>query len=80
MKIFVKAKANAKENKVTPPLLKLIPDVKEQYIVAVKAPPKEGQANEAITILLSKHFDVSRSQVRLISGATSKNKVFEIKI
>lgn len=79
MKIFVKAKANAKENKVTPPPLKLIPDVKEQYIVAVKAPPKEGLANEAITVLIAKHFGISRSQVRLVSGATSKNKVFEIK-
>jgi len=79
MKIFVKAKTGAKENKVTPPLLRLIPEAEECYTVSVKERPVEGRANEAITKLLAEHFKVSRSQVRLISGATSKRKVFEIK-
>ena len=79
MKIFVKAKTGAKENKVTPPLLKLMPETEEYYIVSVKERPVEGRANEAITKLLAEHFEVSRSQVLLISGATSKRKVFEIK-
>lgn len=79
MKIFVKAKANAKENKITPPPLKLIPEEKECYIVSVKERPIEGMANEAITKLLAEYFKIPRSQVRLVSGATSKRKVFEIK-
>ena len=78
MKIFVKAKTGAKENKVTPPLLKLIPETEEYYTVSVKERPVEGRANESITKLLAEHFKVSRSQVRLISGATSKRKIFEI--
>ncbi len=79
MKIFVKAKTGAKENKVTPPPLRLIPNVEECYTVSVKERPVEGRANEAIAKLLAKHFKVLRSQVQLISGATSKRKTFEIR-
>ena len=79
MKIFVKTKTGAKENKVIPPSLKLIPDVEPLYIVSTKERPVEGRANEAIVKLLAKYFGVPRSQVRLISGATSKRKVFEVR-
>lgn len=87
MKIFVRAKAGAKEDKVTPPQLKLefVSPAPSQgsdgasYTVSVKELPKEGRANEAVARLLAKHFNVPRPQVRLVSGATSKRKVFEIK-
>lgn len=80
MKIFVKAKTGQKENKVTPPPLKLIrdTDTEEYYVVSVKECPVEGRANEAITKLLAEHFGVSRSQIKLVSGAISKKKVFEV--
>ncbi|PIP50724.1 hypothetical protein COX11_02610, partial [Candidatus Berkelbacteria bacterium CG23_combo_of_CG06-09_8_20_14_all_41_73] len=39
---------------------------------------KEGAANKALIALLSKHFDVAKSQVKIISGLTSRNKVVEI--
>lgn len=79
MKIFVKAKTGQKEERVTPPPLRLVPDDEEWYTVSVKERPVEGRANEAITKLLAQHFEVPRSQVRLVSGATSKRKVFDIK-
>lgn len=78
MKIFVKAKTGQKENKVIPPPLKLMPDEEEWHTVSVKERPVEGKANEAIARLLAEHFEVSRSQVHLTSGATSKRKIFEI--
>ena len=78
MKIFVKAKTGQKEDKVVPPPLKLIQDEDERYTVSVKERPVEGRANESITKLLAEHFGVSRSSVRLVSGATTKRKVFEI--
>lgn len=78
MKIFVKAKTGQKENKITPPPLKLIRDEEECYTVSTKERPVEGRANEAITKLLAEHFGVPRAQVRLMQGATSKRKVFEI--
>lgn len=47
-------------------------------IIYTKAPAIEGRANEAATKLLAKHFGVAPSKVKLLHGATSKHKVFEI--
>ena len=46
--------------------------------VYVKAPAIEGQANAAAIKLLAKHFKVASSKVKLVRGATSKYKIFEI--
>lgn len=46
--------------------------------VYVKAPAIEGRANLAAVKLLAKHFGVVSSKVRLVRGATSKYKVFEV--
>lgn len=78
MKIFVKAKTNAKENKIIPPPLKLIDGLEEWYTVLVKETPIEGRANEAIIKLLAEYFKVARYQIKLVSGAKSKTKVFKI--
>jgi uncharacterized protein len=81
MKIFVKAKAGSKENKIVPPLPKLFSNedsVKEYYTVFVKEPPKQGKANEAIVKVLAEYFKVSKNSVSLVSGVSSKKKVFEI--
>ncbi|MDO4661035.1 MAG: DUF167 domain-containing protein [Candidatus Saccharibacteria bacterium] len=48
------------------------------YIIYTKAPAIEGRANAAAIKLLAKHFGVSQSQVKLVRGATSKHKVFNI--
>ncbi len=87
MKIIVKAKPKAKEEKVervTPHQISLNLKFGEGaemdvYKVSVKEPPVDGRANEAITKALAKHFGVSLSQVRLVSGARGKKKIFEIK-
>ena len=84
MKIFVKAKAGAKEEKVIPPMPKLWANEdknspeKEWFTVWVKEPPVQGRANIAIGKALAKYFKVSPSQITLVSGHTSKQKVFEI--
>jgi|CXWL01.1.fsa_nt_gi uncharacterized protein YggU (UPF0235/DUF167 family) len=83
MKISVKAKTRAKEEKVeqlTQPTLGFAGEAPETliYRVSVKEPPVDGKANEAIARVLARHFDTSLSQVRLLSGHTSKQKVFEI--
>jgi len=71
MKIFVTAKPNSKLEKVE--------QISEnQFMVKVCEPPVKGLANEAIAKALSEHFNVSRSQVSLISGFSSKQKLFEI--
>lgn len=45
------------------------------YMVHVRAPPRKGKANAAITKLLKKHLGCS---VALVRGHTSNRKVFEV--
>lgn len=71
MKIFVKAKPGAKKESVE----KVDAN---NFIVSVKEPAKEGRANWAIERALARHFKVSPSQVRIISGQKSRQKVVEI--
>ncbi|HUZ93187.1 MAG TPA: DUF167 domain-containing protein [Candidatus Paceibacterota bacterium] len=71
MKIFVKVKPNAKEERV----LK-IDDA--HFSVAVKEPAKEGRANWAVERTLAKYFNVPISCVQIVSGHASRTKVVEI--
>jgi uncharacterized protein (TIGR00251 family) len=47
--------------------------------VAVTAPPDQGKANKAILEVLRKTLELKRSQVELLSGATSREKRFVIR-
>ena len=71
MKIFVKANPNSKNETV-----EQIDEI--HFAVAVKEPPKNNRANEAIAKALAKHFGVVPSRVRLVSGFSSKQKMFEL--
>ena len=71
VKINVKAKPNSKHEKVE--------KVDEQnYIVSVKEPPKKGKANNAIRNALAVYFKIGSSNVRIVSGHSSRNKIIEI--
>lgn len=48
------------------------------FKISVKAPPVDGKANEAVVRSLAYYFDVPFSQLKLVSGHTSKNKIIEI--
>jgi len=50
----------------------------DDYVVRVKALPREGKANEAVIKLLAEYFRVSRSSVRITSGLSCRNKIVEI--
>ncbi len=71
MKIFVKAKPGAKEEKV-----EKIDDI--HFAVSVKEPPVQGKANQAIIKALAEYFTVPSSNVRIIAGLTSRQKIIEI--
>lgn len=70
MKVSVIAHPNSKNPRVEKDLL-------DQLHVYVKEPPIEGKANNAVVESLANYFKVPKSTVRLISGAKSKNKLFE---
>ena len=44
----------------------------------VRSAPVEGKANAELTAYLAKQFGVPRDRVRLIAGATGRNKTIEI--
>lgn len=71
MKIFIKVKTVAKHNAV-----KKIDN--SHYAVSVKEPPIQGKANQAIIKTLAKYFGVKKSNIKIISGLTSKQKIVEI--
>lgn len=71
MKIQVKAKPGSREEKV-----EKLED--GSFVVWVKELPIQGKANIAILKVLATYFKVSPSEVRLVSGFSSKQKVFEI--
>lgn len=47
-------------------------------VIYTKAPAVEGRANLAAINLIAEHFKVPKSRVKLVRGATSKWKVFEV--
>ncbi|OGF66500.1 hypothetical protein A3I27_00710 [Candidatus Giovannonibacteria bacterium RIFCSPLOWO2_02_FULL_43_11b] len=71
MKIFVKAKPGARNAGI-----EKIDEA--HFIIVVREPPKDGQANIAIQEALAEFFKITVSRVRLVSGFSSRNKVFEI--
>jgi len=71
MRITVKVKPNSKVESVHK-------DGERSFTVRVKAPAKEGRANEALVEVLSGYFDVPKSRISIAGGRNSKNKVIAI--
>lgn len=71
MRIFVRVKPKAKEEKVE--------KVDENnYKVSVKEPPEKGRANLAVIQALADYFGISTSKIKIVSGFSSKQKVLEV--
>ena len=72
MKISVHIKPNSRHRE------EVVKNDDDTLTVYIKAPAIEGRANVAAIKLLAKHFKVALSKVKLVRGATSKYKIFEI--
>jgi len=71
MKLLVKVKPNSK----VPLLEKTGPN---SYVARIKAPAKEGKANDALAELLGDHFNVPKSRITILKGRASRDKVISI--
>jgi len=70
MKVSVTVKPNAHKDEVV--------KTEDGYKVSVTASPIENKANIAVVKVLADHFNVPKSQVRIVSGLKSKKKIIEI--
>lgn len=71
MKLAVIAHPNAKKPRIETDLLGTLH-------VYVSEPPLEGKANVAVIVALATYCKVKKGDIRLLSGAKNKNKVFDI--
>ncbi len=76
MKIIIKVIPNAKKNEITEDFV----DLFKQRILKIKVNqlPEAGKANQAVIEILSKYFVVKKSDIEIISGKTSRNKIVKI--
>ena len=50
----------------------------DEILVTIKAAPEKGKANQELTRVLSRFFEVDKSRVTIVSGHTSRHKVVDI--
>lgn len=55
------------------------PDGGKALKVSVTAAPEDGKANEAVIALLAKEWGVAKSAISVVSGATDRRKLMEIR-
>ena len=72
MKISVHLKPNSRHRE------EVVPNDDGSLTIYTKASAIEGRANLAAGKLLAKYFKVASSKVKLVRGAISKYKIFEI--
>lgn len=71
MKVIVFAHVNSKKPRIEK-------DLFGSLHIYVKEPPLEGKANTAIRATLAEYLGKAKSQVALVRGEKSKQKIFEI--
>ena len=57
---------------------KIIETAPDEFTVYLRAKPPDGEANVALIKLLSKHFNVPKTTIKIIRGENSRNKTIEL--
>lgn len=70
MKYLVTVKPGSSQEKV-------IKTNDNEYIVYLRAKPHDGEANTALIKLLSKHFNIPKTIIRITRGQRSHKKIIE---
>jgi len=60
------------------PLVVVNPENLSELTVYLREKPHDGEANVALLKLLSAHFNVPKTSIKLLSGAASRRKIIEI--
>lgn len=71
MKYSVTVKPGTSQEKI----VEISPD---EIVAYLRAKPHDGEANTALVKLLSKHFDIPKTSIKIVRGAKSRNKIIEI--
>lgn len=67
--------------------VKVIPRASRQEVIEqpgaglkvyLRSAPADGKANDALIKILAHHYKVSRSDIRIVTGKVSRNKMVEI--
>ncbi len=71
--MFIKVKVfpEEKENKI-------LKKNKDSFSIWVKEKAGQGRANRKVVEILAEFFNVGRSEIRLVRGAKTRNKIFDI--
>lgn len=70
-KVKLRVIPRARQNKITT-------DADGTIRMHITAAPVDGAANDAVIRALADYFHVPKSQIKIIRGATSRNKVVEL--
>ncbi|MEL7035589.1 MAG: DUF167 domain-containing protein [Cyanobacteria bacterium J06592_8] len=69
--IQVKVKPNSKQQSIQK-------QADGHFMIHLKSPPLDGKANQELIKLLAQKFKIPKSEVRIKSGLSSKNKLIEL--
>ncbi len=72
MRITVKAKPGSKRGNL------VMEGADGLYEVHLKERPIDGKANLALVKVLAEHFGVTQRDIKIVSGASSRQKIVEI--
>lgn len=56
---------------------KIIESDGDELTVYLRAKPHDGEANEVLMKLLSKHFKIPKTNIKITHGAKSRSKIIE---
>ena len=56
---------------------KIVQTADDELTVYLRAKPHDGEANDALIKLLSKHFKVAKTTIKITSGTKSRTKLIE---
>ena len=56
---------------------KIVQNSDDEYTVYLRAKPHDGEANTALLKMLSKHFDVPKTSIKIVRGQKSRIKTIE---